>query len=151
MTTSWVIQDVRVMERPEAVDIVVRDGAIAAIGQGARASAEEVEIIDGSGRLAFPGLVDAHTHMDKTLMGMGWHRHDVGPSLLNLIENERRVRRAASCRSDDSGGKARFWPSGKGCGGIEFSGCIAFRTYSGRVCRSRGAVSAGFCLAESCA
>lgn len=93
MATSWVIRNVRTMDRPDAVDIVVRDGNVAAIGPDARAGIDDLEVIDGGGRLAFPGLVDAHTHMDKTLMGMGWHRHDVGPSLLNLIENERRVRR----------------------------------------------------------
>ena len=93
MTTSWVIRNVRTMDRPDAVDILVRDGTIAAIGPDAGAAIDGLEVIDGGGRLAFPGLVDAHTHMDKTLMGMGWHRHDVGPTLLNLIENERRVRR----------------------------------------------------------
>jgi cytosine/creatinine deaminase len=93
MTTSWVIRNVRTMDRPEAVDIVVRDGAIAAIGPGAATAVTGLEVIDGGGRLAFPGLVDAHSHMDKTLMGMGWHRHDVGPALLDLIENERRLRR----------------------------------------------------------
>jgi cytosine/adenosine deaminase-related metal-dependent hydrolase len=93
MTTSWVIRNVRTMERPDAVDIIVRDGRIAAIAPDAGAGAGDLETIEGGGRLAFPGLVDAHTHMDKTLMGMGWHRHDVGPALLDLIENERRVRR----------------------------------------------------------
>ncbi len=93
MTGSWVIRDVRTMDRLEAVDIVVRDGAIAAIGPDAGAAATGLDVIDGGGRLVFPGLVDAHTHMDKTLMGLGWHRHDVGPNLLDMIENERRLRR----------------------------------------------------------
>jgi cytosine/adenosine deaminase-related metal-dependent hydrolase len=31
--------------------------------------------------------------MDKTLMGLGWHRHDIGGSLHELIDNERRLRR----------------------------------------------------------
>ncbi len=93
MTRSWVIRDVRTMDRLEAVDIVVRDGAIAAIGPDAGAAATGLDVIDGGGRLVFPGLVDAHTHMDKTLMGLGWHRHDVGPNLLDMIENERRLRR----------------------------------------------------------
>ncbi len=93
MTRSWVIRDVRTMDRLEVVDIVVRDGAIAAIGRDAGAAATGLDVIDGGGRLVFPGLVDAHTHMDKTLMGLGWHRHDVGPNLLDMIENERRLRR----------------------------------------------------------
>jgi cytosine/adenosine deaminase-related metal-dependent hydrolase len=93
MPTSWVIRNVRAMGEPEAVDIVVREGRIDAIGPDAGAGIADLETIDGGGRLAFPGLVDAHTHMDKTLMGLGWHRHDVGPSLLDMIENERRLRR----------------------------------------------------------
>lgn len=75
------------------VDVVIRDGLIDAIGPGAGAGTADAEAIDASGRLLFPGLVDAHTHMDKTLMGLGWRRHDVGPTLRELIDNERRVRR----------------------------------------------------------
>lgn len=93
MSTSWLIRNVQAMGRAEAVDVVVRDGTIDAIGPDAGADAGSLEIIDGGGRLIFPGLVDAHTHMDKTLMGLGWRRHEAGPNLLDLIENERRVRR----------------------------------------------------------
>ena len=93
MSTSWLIRNVQAMGRAEAVDVVVRNGTIDAIGPDAGADAGSLEIIDGGGRLIFPGLVDAHTHMDKTLMGLGWRRHEAGPNLLDLIENERRVRR----------------------------------------------------------
>lgn len=93
MSTSWLIRNVQSMGQAEAVDVVVRDGTIDAIGPDAGADAANLEIIDGGGRLIFPGLVDAHTHMDKTLMGLGWRRHEAGPNLLDLIENERRVRR----------------------------------------------------------
>jgi cytosine/adenosine deaminase-related metal-dependent hydrolase len=78
----------------EAVDIRIEEGRFTAFDPaGAMAAGQGDEVIDGGGRLVFPGLVDAHTHMDKTLMGLGWHRNDVGPSLLDMIENERRVRR----------------------------------------------------------
>ena len=93
MSTSWLIRNVQSMGQAEAVDVVVRDGTIDAIGPDAGADAGNFEIIDGGDRLIFPGLVDAHTHMDKTLMGLGWRRHEAGPNLLDLIENERRVRR----------------------------------------------------------
>lgn len=89
MTT--VITNVRSLAHGE-VDIAIADGRIAAIGPGlARETADEV--IDGGGSLVFPGLIDAHTHMEKTLAGLGWHRNEVGPSLIAMIENERRVRR----------------------------------------------------------
>ena len=31
--------------------------------------------------------------MDKTLLGLGWYRNEVGPNLIDKIENERKVRR----------------------------------------------------------
>ena len=40
-----------------------------------------------------PGFVDAHTHLDKTLWGQPWRRHEAGPRLIDKIENERRVLR----------------------------------------------------------
>jgi cytosine/adenosine deaminase-related metal-dependent hydrolase len=75
-----------------AVDLHVVDGVIASFERGVVASPGATEI-DGAGRLLFPGFVDAHTHMDKTLLGMGWYRNEVGPSLLDKIENERNLRR----------------------------------------------------------
>jgi cytosine/adenosine deaminase-related metal-dependent hydrolase len=36
-----------------------------------------------------PGLVEAHTHLDKTLYGMKWYRNEVGPRLIDKIDNER--------------------------------------------------------------
>ncbi len=49
--------------------------------------------LDAKNRLALPGLIEAHTHLDKTLWGMGWYRNEVGPSLTDRIENERRERK----------------------------------------------------------
>lgn len=75
----------------ETTDVLIRDGHIAAIGTGqALAGAPE---FDGGGRLLLPGLVEAHTHLDKSFWGMGWHPHTAGPSLIDKIETERRNRR----------------------------------------------------------
>jgi cytosine/adenosine deaminase-related metal-dependent hydrolase len=90
--TATVIQNVRPM-RGETVDIVIREGRIEAIGLDAAHQLAGVEVIEGGGKLVFPGLIDAHTHMEKTLLGLPWHRNDVGPTLVEMIENERRVRR----------------------------------------------------------
>ena len=69
-----------------AKDIVVRDGRFAEIfAHGARAF-EAMRVVDGEGLLMLPGLVDAHTHLDKTLLGMPWYRNDVGLELIDLIE-----------------------------------------------------------------
>jgi cytosine/adenosine deaminase-related metal-dependent hydrolase len=74
----------------EATDVLIRDGRIAAIGTGA---AGDAPALDGGGRLMIPGLVEAHTHLDKTFWGIGWQRHTAGPSLIDKIETERRKRR----------------------------------------------------------
>lgn len=75
----------------DPVNVLIRDGYIAEAD--AADHAPGAEILDGEGMLLLPGLVEAHTHLDKTLLGMGWHGHTAGPSLTDKIENERRVRR----------------------------------------------------------
>jgi len=75
------------------IDLVVQNGVITAAGPDAARDFTGGEIIDVQGKLLFPGLIDAHTHMEKTLIGLGWHRNEVGPTLIAMIENERRVRR----------------------------------------------------------
>ncbi|MGI8484945.1 MAG: amidohydrolase family protein [Thermomicrobiales bacterium] len=92
MTSETVIRDVRPINQP-ASDVVIRDGKIAAMGPNAGAMFADADVIEGEGRLLFPGLVDAHTHMDKTLMGLDWYRNEVQPGLINMIENERALRR----------------------------------------------------------
>ena len=46
----------------EDADIAVKDGRISALQPGLSA-ADASEVVDGGGRLAFPGLVDAHMHV----------------------------------------------------------------------------------------
>ncbi len=76
----------------------IADGRIAESGRTCR---PRRDVIEGEGRLLFPGFVDAHAHMDKTLFGLGWYRNEVGPSLLDKIENERTLRRERSIDSHD--------------------------------------------------
>lgn len=73
-------------------DVALRGGRIAAIGDEAGAQ-PAAEVIDASGCLLLPGLVDGHAHLDKTLWGTPWHSHQAGPTLLDRIGNERRVLR----------------------------------------------------------
>src|SRR5680860_243124 len=47
--------------------------------------------VEGGEALVFPGFIDAHTHIDKTLLGMPWRRHEVGPTLMDKIVNEREL------------------------------------------------------------
>lgn len=91
MTRDMLVRNVR-PRTGDAIDILVQDGKISQTGTGL-AAPDGVEAIDGGGRLLFPGLIDAHTHMDKTLLGLGWYRNEVGPTLMDKIENERALRR----------------------------------------------------------
>ncbi|WBV45123.1 amidohydrolase family protein [Pseudoroseomonas cervicalis] len=74
-----------------ATDMLLRDGRIARIAPDQAVQGAEVE--DGAGALAIPGLVEAHTHLDKTLWGMGWIPNSAGPRLIDKIDNERRVKK----------------------------------------------------------
>jgi len=74
----------------ETTSVTIRNGRIAAFGEDGR---EGETILDGAEAILIPGLVEAHTHMDKTLLGMGWYRNEVGPRLIDKIDNERMQRR----------------------------------------------------------
>lgn len=67
------------------VDLHVAEGRIAALTPSAR---------QGAPRLLLPGLVEGHCHLDKTLWGQPWWRNEVGPSLMDRINNEKATRRA---------------------------------------------------------
>jgi cytosine/creatinine deaminase len=90
MVGDLLIRNARPMGRA-ATDVLVRDGRI--VPFGAVEAAPDGEVIEAGGELLLPGLVEAHTHLDKTLLGMGWHPNSAGPLLIDKIENERRLRR----------------------------------------------------------
>ncbi|MEO6321136.1 MAG: amidohydrolase family protein [Polaromonas sp.] len=74
----------------QQADLLLSNGRIAAAAPGLQAG-PDLQRLDASGCLVLPGLVDAHAHVDKTLWGMPWHSHQAGPTLIDRIENERRV------------------------------------------------------------
>lgn len=84
------ITDVRPMGGP-TTNLLVRDGRIAGLGNVAAGA--DTPRLAGEGRIALPGLVESHTHLDKSLLGLTWYRNEVGPRLMDKIENERQVRR----------------------------------------------------------
>jgi cytosine deaminase len=75
-----------------AVDILVEGGRIGAIGPDLTLPAGAA-VEDAGGMLALPALVEGHTHLDKTLWGMGWWKNDVGPRLIDRIDGERAERK----------------------------------------------------------
>jgi cytosine deaminase len=70
------------------VDIAVAGGRIEEIGANLRRGADVLRE-DGEGAMVLPGFVEGHTHLDKTNWGMPWYRNEVGPRLVDRIENER--------------------------------------------------------------
>ena len=73
-----------------AADILIRDGVIAEIGQIAEQPGVTTE--DGQGAILWPGLIDAHTHLDKTTWGMDWHENNRAAILRERIDFERETR-----------------------------------------------------------
>lgn len=91
-TASVFIKDVLVWRRGLS-DLLLSDGKISAFDPDPKTIPDNAVIVDGKGQVLLPGLVEAHTHMDKTLLGMGWHPNSAGPLLIDKIDNERRIRR----------------------------------------------------------
>ena len=70
-------------------DLLIADGRFA---DPATAGTPPAEVVDCGGRILIPGLVEAHTHLDKSLLGLPWYRNEVGPRLIDKITNEREVK-----------------------------------------------------------
>src|SRR6185312_3157521 len=87
MAADLLVRNVRPLGG-ELTDILILAGRIAPGPAPAG-----VLVLDGSGRIALPGLVEAHTHLDKSLLGLPWYRNEVGPRLIDRIDNERAVRK----------------------------------------------------------
>ncbi|MGJ8624552.1 MAG: amidohydrolase family protein [Yoonia sp.] len=61
-------------------------------GRFSATAPDGAEVIDCGGRILIPGMIEAHTHLDKSLLGMDWYRNEVGPRLIDKIDNEREVK-----------------------------------------------------------
>ncbi len=57
--------------------VLIEGGVIAAVGTGRPAPVPEAQVLDAGGRLATPGLVDAHTHL---IFG-GWRQNELALKL----------------------------------------------------------------------
>ena len=67
---SFAVANVRLDGSDQRVAIVVRDGLITRLSPDP--PPPETDIFDGQGGVAIPGLVDAHTHFDKSMLGAPW-------------------------------------------------------------------------------
>jgi cytosine deaminase len=86
-----VLANVRPLGRAPA-NLLIEDGRFA--GEvGAGSFPPDAHMIDGGGLLLLPGLVEAHTHLDKNLIGKPWYRNEIGPRRSDRIEADRREKK----------------------------------------------------------
>lgn len=87
MTATLLLRNVRPYGGA-ATDILVENGQITRVAAQIEPPAGAT-VEDGKGEIVIPGLIEAHTHLDKSLLGLPWYVNEVGPRLLDKIDNER--------------------------------------------------------------
>ncbi len=88
---ATLIRNIRPLHH-QTTDVLITDGLIASIAPNIDPPADAT-VIDGRGSLLFQGLIDGHTHMDKSLLGMPWHSTEATTTITEVIANERALRR----------------------------------------------------------
>lgn len=82
----------------EPVDVHVADGVITALtpvtdrgtdGAGPGAGGATGEVVEGGGRVALPGIVNAHAHVDKSWWGLPWQSYGGEGGTDGRIRHER--------------------------------------------------------------
>jgi cytosine deaminase len=91
MTDTLLLRNVRPYAG-NATDLLIEDGQITRIAPMLDPP-PGTAVEEGRGEIVLPGLVEAHTHLDKTMWRMPWYKNEVGPHILDRIDNERLNRR----------------------------------------------------------
>jgi cytosine/adenosine deaminase-related metal-dependent hydrolase len=89
--TTILLKGATPFDSSSPVDLLLEEGKIAARAAELEPP-EEATVVDGRGYQVFPGLVDGHAHLDKTLLGREWYVNDVPRDLAAIIANERAYR-----------------------------------------------------------
>lgn len=71
------------------VDIHIAEGRIARVESAGSGNVTGEAVHDLGGRLAVPGFVDGHVHLDKSLLGLAWQPHRQGDSVAERIAIEK--------------------------------------------------------------
>lgn len=75
------------------IDVLVAQDKIVQMAAAISPPHASTPILEGQGQLLLPGLVNAHAHIDKNLLGLPWHKNQVpGPRIRDFVDNERRIR-----------------------------------------------------------
>jgi cytosine deaminase len=72
-------------------NVLVSEGIIAEVSADELTAPDSVEVVDASGDLLCPGLIDGHLHLDKTLIGLPWMPHSAGPTGQDRIKNDKNI------------------------------------------------------------
>jgi cytosine/creatinine deaminase len=88
--TDLLLRGGRLYGYADQQDLLIRGAVIAEIGPGL--DAPDARVMDVSGQVVLPGLVDAHCHLDKTLYGGPWVPHPAEDTLASRISTERERR-----------------------------------------------------------
>ena len=89
--TTILLKGATPFDSSSPVDLLLEEGKIAARAAELEPP-EEASVVDGRGYQVFPGLVDGHAHLDKTLLGREWYVNDIPRDLAAIIANERAYR-----------------------------------------------------------
>jgi cytosine deaminase len=73
-------------------DILIEGSQIAQISDHIDVQ-PDVQVEPAHGALVLPGLVDAHCHLDKTLVGQPWHSHVSGTGVADRVRIDHSLRR----------------------------------------------------------
>ena len=78
--TDWILRQARITDSTPLIDIAIDAGRITALGSGLSLTAANEWMLEG--RVVLPGLIDAHTHLDKSYFPL----HNQSGTLLEAIE-----------------------------------------------------------------
>lgn len=102
--TSLLLTDVRPWGGP-SVDLTIHDGTITGVAPhdgAATIGAEAGPRLDGHGLLALPGLINTHSHLDKSWWGKPWVSYGGEGTTQGRIAHERAERGRLGIPSTDS-------------------------------------------------
>ncbi len=98
----------------DLADIGIVSGRIASDWSEESARENRADILDATGYVALPALVEPHVHLDKTLWGEPWRPNTAGPTIPEYIANERQragrggdADRGAQCATARADGRER--------------------------------------------
>lgn len=66
-------------EIQEGIDVAIAEGRIALVGDGAHCIGPDTKVIDAAGQYIAPGFMDAHIHVESSMMSVGEYARVVVP------------------------------------------------------------------------